>query len=425
MANISRVTRRDIIDLFKNGITIYNPLIMDYEISVFYPYYGCIEIVGFLNRLYDLEKWESQDPRLSNAAEEIKMHTLNGDYPYEWIFDDERFQLFNGEDAVFLNFLCEVFHPEVRDDGEDWRGYLQRINELLQEDGYELFVARKISGRDVYAWRPYTKRSDVYIPFSLRNKENKKSWKLPNELRYQLFSAMDTYNEEFYVRDETGCECIKSVTDCVLEEVYKFYKPQHYVGDCLLEVKRFDDFQLGTNPKVVFDVIEIFDRNISKSEEFEKIINTYFELHGIDVGLVNKEIHLVEDDFLLSDQTIQIDEIETEKLLRDSRELYAQQKYSLAVEKLWDAYERIKTYYSPVLDKKSSTNKIIDDLGEGNQNIRKVFNDEFKALNTLGNDYNIRHHEKNKIIIKGELHYKYLYKRCYALISTIIEMLKK
>lgn len=72
--------------------------------------------MDFLKRLYPLEKWESKDSRVDNAEEEITMHTSNGDYPEDWIFDDERFQLFDLEDNILLNFLCEVFHPEVRDE---------------------------------------------------------------------------------------------------------------------------------------------------------------------------------------------------------------------------------------------------------------------------------------------------------------------
>lgn len=64
MENISGVTRRDIFDLFKNGIKNTSWLIED---SIYYPYYGRLEIVEFLNRLYKLNTWESSDLRLSNA----------------------------------------------------------------------------------------------------------------------------------------------------------------------------------------------------------------------------------------------------------------------------------------------------------------------------------------------------------------------
>ena len=161
MGNISGITRRDIINLFKNGITEDNWLV---EESIYYPYYGRFDVVDFLKRLYKLDTWESGDSRLKNAEQEIMMHTCNGDYSDNWIFYDERFHLIDGTDNVFLDFLCEVFHPEVRDENKEWEKYLEKINSLLQEDGYELVASSKISGRDVFSWRTYIKKPDIY-PF--------------------------------------------------------------------------------------------------------------------------------------------------------------------------------------------------------------------------------------------------------------------
>ena len=155
LGSISGVTRRDIIDLFKNGITEDNWLT---EETIYYPYYGRFDIVDFLKRLYKLDTWKSGDSRLKNAEQEITMHTRNGDYPDDWIFDDERFHLLDGEDSVLLGFLCEVFHPEVRDENKEWKKYLERINSLLREDGYELIASSRLSGRDVFTWRVYIKK---------------------------------------------------------------------------------------------------------------------------------------------------------------------------------------------------------------------------------------------------------------------------
>lgn len=92
--------------------------------------------------------------------------------------------------------------------------------------------------------------------------------------------------------------------------------------------------------------------------------------------------------------------------------------------KIWDAFERIKIYYYPQLDKKKSADKIIDELSEDNNDVRCMFTFEFKSLTDIGNSYRIRHHETNKIDIRRDLHYKYFYKRCLALISVIIEILQ-
>jgi hypothetical protein len=421
---ITGITRRDIFDLFKKGITEDNWLTTE---TIYYPYYGRFEIVDFLKRLYNLADWESQDSRVDNAEKEITMHIHNGDYPDNWIFEDERFQLFDGEDYILLNFICEVFHPEVRDENGIWERYLERINALLKEDGYEIAATSKLSGRDVFSWRTYIKKPSMYIPFSERNKAlitgKKNSIKLPNAARYQLFKVMNEYSEIFMFTSETNFNYYKSINDLVLEDITKFYIPKHYVGSELVEINEFSDFKEGTSPFTVFDVIESFNRHTTKSSQFRNEINAIFKLNNINVELRNGEVHSTSNKAIGLDDSTNINEAGIEELIRIAEDLYNKGEYSYAVEKIWDAFERIKTYYS-TLDKKKSAEKIINDISYGNEHIKKMFDNEFKVLTDTGNSYRIRHHEINKIDIIKELHYKYFYKRCLALISVIVESLQ-
>lgn len=424
MNKITGVTRRDIFDLFKKGITEDNWLTTE---TIYYPYYGRFEIVDFLKRLYNLAVRESQDSRVDNAEEEITMHTHNGDYPDDWIFEDERFQLFDGEDNILLNFICEVFHPEVRDENGVWERYLEKINTLLNEDGYEIVATSKLSGRDVFSWRTYIKKPSMYIPYSERNKSlitgKKNSIKLPNAARHQLFKVMNEYNETFMFTSETNFNYYKSINDLVLEDITKFYIPKHYVGSELVEIKEFSDFKEGTRPFTVFDVIESFNRHTTKSSQFRNEINAIFKLNNINVELRNGEVHSTSNKAIGLDDSTNINEAGLEELIRTAEDLYNKGEYSYAVEKIWDAFERIKTYY-PTLDKKKSAEKIINDISYGNEHIKKMFDNEFKVLTNTGNSYRIRHHEINKIDISKELHYKYFYKRCLSLISVIVENLQ-
>ena len=424
MNKITGITRRDIFDLFKKGITEDNWLTTE---TIYYPYYGRFEIVDFLKRLYNLADWESQDSRVDNAEKEITMHIHNGDYPDNWIFEDERFQLFDGEDYILLNFICEVFHPEVRDENGIWERYLERINALLKEDGYEIAATSKLSGRDVFSWRTYIKKPSMYIPFSERNKAlitgKKNSIKLPNAARYQLFKVMNEYSEIFMFTSETNFNYYKSINDLVLEDITKFYIPKHYVGSELVEINEFSDFKEGTSPFTVFDVIESFNRHTTKSSQFRNEINAIFKLNNINVELRNGEVHSTSNKAIGLDDSTNINEAGIEELIRIAEDLYNKGEYSYAVEKIWDAFERIKTYYS-TLDKKKSAEKIINDISYGNEHIKKMFDNEFKVLTDTGNSYRIRHHEINKIDIIKELHYKYFYKRCLALISVIVESLQ-
>lgn len=94
-----------------------------------------------------------------------------------------------------------------------------------------------------------------------------------------------------------------------------------------------------------------------------------------------------------------------------------------AVEKLWDAYERLKTYYTD-LDKKESAAKIVNDVAGGVEAYSRLFNDEFFALTKIGNNFRIRHHETDKVEITDVRYYDYFFNRCLSLITLAIQYLE-
>ena len=94
-----------------------------------------------------------------------------------------------------------------------------------------------------------------------------------------------------------------------------------------------------------------------------------------------------------------------------------------AVEKIWDALERLKTYYAD-RDKKASVTQIVKDMAGGNEEYLSLFNTEFKALTDIGNHYRIRHHETDKIDITDIRYYDYFFNRCLSLLAAAIQYLK-
>lgn len=94
-----------------------------------------------------------------------------------------------------------------------------------------------------------------------------------------------------------------------------------------------------------------------------------------------------------------------------------------SVEKIWDALERLKTYYIS-LDKKKSAMKIVEDMSGGSEDFKELFNAEFKVLTDIGNHYRIRHHETDKIDIIDEKYYDYLFNRCLSLIALSVQYLQ-
>lgn len=113
--------------------------------------WGRLDEITFLDRLYDLDALPSYDSRFKTAREDIVKHRLaNDDWENDWIFDDDRIDLKDGSDQVFLKFLAELLHPVVRSDQDEVASLARTINGLLAPDGYRLVVKDLISGRPVY-----------------------------------------------------------------------------------------------------------------------------------------------------------------------------------------------------------------------------------------------------------------------------------
>lgn len=139
---ITEITRRDIRRaLIREGIC----------------WSGELDEVEFLNRLYDLGSMPSTDSRFENAEGDIWQHRINNlDWDDNWVFADDRLQLQNGPDEIFLQFLAEIVHPVVREDREQAKAIVAMLNMLLAPDGWELAEKTTISGRSIYGPRRLT-----------------------------------------------------------------------------------------------------------------------------------------------------------------------------------------------------------------------------------------------------------------------------
>lgn len=120
-------------------------------------WHGELTDVEFLNRLYDLTSLPSTDSRFDNAEGDIWQHRVNNDdWDDTWVFSDERLQLADGPDEVFLQFLAEMVHPVVREDREEANKIVEMLNGLLAPDGWELVEKNTISGQIIYGPRRLT-----------------------------------------------------------------------------------------------------------------------------------------------------------------------------------------------------------------------------------------------------------------------------
>ena len=129
---------------------------------------------------------------------------------------------------------------------------------------------------------------------------------------------------------------------------------------------------------------------------------------------------VVDGEIILNDYKKSGDDKINEMVVK-SRNLYLTKDLDGALEKIWDAFERIKSIYQN-LDKKESAERVcricatslcFDDIDE-----------EFKKLTHIGNTYQIRHFETNKQPIEDINTKIYLYFRVLCLVIFVIKQLE-
>lgn len=138
---ITEITRRNILaDIRASGYLLWGNLCSD----------------EFLSRIYDMDELPSinvevairETVPLLESQDEVNEFI---DDLYYWILDDPRFGLLDGDDTVFLQFLCEMIHPVVYSDAKVVERLLQIYNTHLKHDGFQIVESARISGKPIYA----------------------------------------------------------------------------------------------------------------------------------------------------------------------------------------------------------------------------------------------------------------------------------
>lgn len=180
-----------------------------------------------------------------------------------------------------------------------------------------------------------------------------------------------------------------------------------------------------------YEIIECFETsNIFK--DFQVDINQIFTEAGLLYILTdNKKIERIVEYGPLTEK---IENIFTEvheeglnKLIEDAIALFKTPNPKArkdSVEKLWDALERLKTYYAQKSqNKKNSINTLVSDMAKEDSYFIDIFNQEFTILTEIGNKYRIRHHETYILEFSDDRYYDYLFNRCLSLIALAIQYL--
>lgn len=458
MKKITEITRRELFNIIQEGfykdvetlayVPHYDNYMPSFETEkVYMPYHGRFTEIEFLDRIYHLEELPSKDYRYKNAKGDIYCHTVSfDDWPEFWFLDDDRFELKDGyDDEPMLKFLCEMLHPAVREEGSPWREYLERINELLRQDGYELYAAYRISGRDIYKAREYITQDNPLLPDNLFSERYKAlidfghgtsvdniSSNVEFSAKKHLCKVMFEFAEPMRIQRNRYDNWVDN-TDALTEAISRF---NEFLEIPLVNLSMYEfsgtsqeDLLASQFTPFLFDIIEFQFDELSNGEKtpFQMAINASLKKDNVSFRLSDRGLVEILNDYeVLSAEIIKnvdsVGEPGIQDLLNEAIAKHMQptfQAHRDAAEKIWDALERLKTYYTS-MDKKASATKIISDIAGGQAEYITLFNAEFKALTDIGNNFRIRHHETNKIDITDIRHYDYFFNRCLSLISTAI-----
>jgi hypothetical protein len=174
-----------------------------------------------------------------------------------------------------------------------------------------------------------------------------------------------------------------------------------------------------------------FEDSIELKNEFKEEINTILKRNGLiyflnDQGIIERTIPLVLQK-LTDLSTLETTDATINELLSIAIINIRSPKIDnrrIALEKLWDAFERIKTVYNPSVDKRQSINELINQISKGNAKISDLLTAETTDLTKTGNSLQIRHFEIDRSEINESSHIDYLFFRLLSLINILCPELK-
>src|SRR5699024_6681658 len=129
-------------------------------------------------------------------------------------------------------------------------------------------------------------------------------------------------------------------------------------------------------------------------EQLKEVILAYLIINTINKqsndNIANESEKLLHDDIRYSKDEILLKKIEESKIYIRASD---SDKKQIALEKIWDCFERLKTIYGD--KKKQSLNELLNNISRNSSELYSKLNQEFSELTKIGNEFQIRHFETN------------------------------
>ena len=117
---------------------------------------------------------------------------------------------------------------------------------------------------------------------------------------------------------------------------------------------------------------------------------------------------------------------ELDELLEAARSKYLSPQLNVrheALEKMWDAWERLKTI-EPGKDKQASVSALLD-RAAAEPNFRGALEKEARELTDIGNKFRIRHSETSQVRLELDEQVDYLFHRLFSLIRLLLRSTRR
>lgn len=109
---------------------------------------GKMDLDDFLNYIWDMSESTDFLAEMTKGEEIVAAVKINKTMSYKKLLTD-CLEIKYLPDEEFIKFLECLVKPEVREEGEQIQ-YVQKINEIIKEDGYELYISSQRFGTSYY-----------------------------------------------------------------------------------------------------------------------------------------------------------------------------------------------------------------------------------------------------------------------------------
>lgn len=167
-----------------------------------------------------------------------------------------------------------------------------------------------------------------------------------------------------------------------------------------------------------------YDRESGRAK-FTQDVNRMFERNGMAFELKDGEVVRLAPAVLqeaLAASTFRTGDSTLDDMLEAARQKILNRSIDVrreSLEKLWDAWERLKTL-EPGRNKRESAGRLLDKAA-AESTLRAGLEDEAIALTNIGNTFMIRHTETDKIPITDSVHIDFLFHRMFSMVRLLLK----